>query len=100
MTASKEAIEFAALIADAASEKLAEDIVSFDVSDIVGICEVFIVASGNNNRQVGAVTQEIIDQMKALGRDPIATEGWDDKRWVLIDYGDVVVHVVDRLFLP
>ena len=94
MTASQIAIDFAKFVSKVADEKLAEDIVSFDVSDIVGICEVFIVATARNVRQVKAVAEEIVEQAKNnSGRRPISVEGLEDKLWVLLDFGDVVFHI-------
>ena len=87
-------IELAIAAAAAADDLKATDIVVFEVGPILAICEVFVLASASNTRQVAAVAQEVEDQLfVAFERRPIAVEGLESKRWVLLDYGDVVVHV-------
>ena len=93
MTATDEAIELAQTAAQAAADKLATDIVLIDVSDRLAITDVFVVATGANERQVEAVVDEVEEQARRAGRKPIRREGQRDGRWVLLDYGDVVVHV-------
>lgn len=89
-----EATELAVVAARAADEKLASDIVVLDVGDVLGICDHFVVVSARNERQVKAVAVAIEDEVRtALGRSPRGEEGMDARRWVLIDYGDVVIHV-------
>lgn len=84
----------ALVAAEAASDKLAHDIVVLEVGDIIGITEYFVICSANNTRQVRTVVDEIEEQVRVLdGGKPRATEGREDAQWVLIDYGDVVVHV-------
>ena len=87
-------IELGIAAAAAADDLKATDIVVFEVGPILAICEVFVLASASNTRQVAAIAQEVEDQLfVAFGRRPIAVEGLEAKRWVLLDYGDVVVHV-------
>ena len=87
-------IELGIAAAAAADDLKATDIVVFEVGPILAICEVFVLASASNTRQVAAIAQEVEDQLfVAFGRRPIAVEGLESKRWVLLDYGDVVVHV-------
>jgi len=93
VTATDEAIELAQTAAQAAADKLATDIVLIDVSDRLAITDVFVVATGANERQVEAVVDEVEEQARRAGRKPIRREGQRDGRWVLLDYGDVVVHV-------
>ena len=84
----------ARLAARAADGKGATDVVVLDVGDMLGICECFVVASASNPRLVRAVVDEVEAQVKAAtGRSPKSVEGASERRWVLMDFGDVVVHV-------
>jgi ribosome-associated protein len=86
--------DLAIAAAVAADDKGATDVVVLDVSGILAICDRFLICSARNTRQVGAVAEEIEEQLW-LAHDvkPTATEGLDARRWVLMDYGDVIVHV-------
>ena len=80
--------------AEAAAEKKANVVLVLDVGDILGITEVFVVASASNRRQVKAIVDEVEEQVRVLhGSTPASVEGLDDAGWVLMDYGDFVVHV-------
>jgi ribosome-associated protein len=93
MTATDEARELALVAARAASDKLASDIVLIDVSDRLAITDVFVLATGNNERQVEAIVEEVEEKLRVAGAKPIRREGRRDGRWVLLDYGEIVVHV-------
>lgn len=94
VTASPEALALVAVAAQAASDKLAQDIVAFDVSDQLVITDVFLVCSAANDRQVVSIVDEIEEQARIqLGVKPARREGDRDARWVLLDFVDVVVHV-------
>lgn len=93
MTASSVALELAQLAALAASDKIATDVVAIDVSDRLALTDVFVIASGNNDRQVEAIVDEVESRLRAAGAKPLRREGKRDGRWVLLDYGDIVVHV-------
>ena len=93
MTATAEAVQLAEVAARAASDKLATDIVLIDVSERLVITDVFVVATGNNERQVEAIVDEVEEKLRLAGAKPIRREGQRDGRWVLLDYGDIVVHV-------
>src|SRR5690606_33934641 len=77
----------------AASDKLAHDIVAYDVSDRLVIADAFLLCSAPNERQVGAIVDEIHDRLAATGEKPSRREGDRENRWVLLDYGDLIVHV-------
>jgi ribosome-associated protein len=80
--------------ARAADDKKAEDTIVLDVGDIIGITEAFVITSGTNTRQVRTICDEIEAALKREGGGaPRNTEGLDDASWVLLDYGDLVVHV-------
>lgn len=93
MTATEHAVELVHTAARAASEKLAQRIVAFDVSDQLAITDAFLLASASNDRQVKSIVDEIEDELRGIGAKPIRREGERDGRWVLIDYGEIVVHV-------
>lgn len=93
MTATDDALEITHIAAQAAAEKLGRDIVAFDVSEQIGITDVFLIASGNNERQVGAIVDQVEERLLAHGRKPARREGGRENRWVLLDYVDLVVHV-------
>lgn len=83
----------AEISAKAADEKLGTNIVAIDVSDVLAITEVFVIASATTERQVSAIVDEIEDEMTKEGFEPKRREGNREFRWVLLDYGHIVVHV-------
>jgi len=93
VAATPEAIELAIAAAQAASDKLAEDILAIDVSGQLVITDVFVLCSAANDRQVRAVVDGVEERLLAMGAKPLRREGERENRWVLLDYGDVVVHV-------
>ena len=93
MPATPDAIALAIAAAEAAAEKLADDILAIDVSGQLVITDVFVLCSGQNDRQVKAVVDGVEERLLKLGAKPLRREGERENRWVLLDYGDVVVHV-------
>lgn len=93
VTATDTAIELARTAGQAAADKLATDIVLIDVSDRLAITDVFLIATGNNERQVEAIVDSVEDQLRLHGAKPLRREGKRDGRWVLLDYAEIVVHV-------
>jgi ribosome-associated protein len=93
MTATEEALRLARVAAQAAADKLAKDILLVDVSDRLAITDVFVIVTGANERQVGAIVDSIEEKMREAGTRPPRREGERDGRWVLLDFVDVVVHV-------
>jgi ribosome-associated protein len=93
VTASPRALELAYIAAEAASEKLAEDIVLLDVSETLVITDVFLLCSASNDRQVKAIVDGIEEALDKIDVDPVRREGEREGRWVLLDYIDMVVHV-------
>ena len=101
MAATSASIELARLAAEAADAKQADDLVALDVSGPLPLTDVFLLASGRNERNVIAIADEIQDRLIAAGVKPIRREGLSEGRWVLLDFGDIVVHVFheeDRLY--
>jgi ribosome-associated protein len=93
MTATDTATALALTAAQAAADKLATDIVLIDVSERLAITDVFVVATGSNERQVEAIVDAVEERLRAESVKPIRREGQRDGRWVLLDFGDIVVHV-------
>ena len=80
-----------------AADKKATEIIILDLREIASFAEYFIIASGANQRQVQAVADEIEEQLKKqLGRRPVRIEGYGTAEWVLMDYGDFIVHIFKR----
>jgi ribosome-associated protein len=93
VTASARALELATIAAEAASEKLAENIVALDVSETLVITDIFLLCSASNDRQVKAIVDGIEAALDAIDVDPVRREGEREGRWILLDYIDLVVHV-------
>jgi ribosome-associated protein len=93
VTASDRAIVLARAAAIAAADKLATDVVALDVSDQLVITDVFLLASAPNDRQVRAIVDAVEEKLLALRAKPIRREGEREGRWVLLDFGELVIHV-------
>ncbi|MEL7974453.1 ribosome silencing factor [Isoptericola sp. F-RaC21] len=93
MTASPRAVELAVAAARAASDRKAQEIIALDVSEQLVLTDVFLIASGTNERQVAAIVDAVEEAMFRAGSKPIRREGKAQARWVLLDFGEVVVHV-------
>ena len=88
------ALQLAQVAARAADEKQGSNITVLDVGDVLAITELFVVATARNSRQVGAIQSEVRHKVREkLGRSPLRSEGTVEQQWVLIDYGDVVIHI-------
>lgn len=95
MTATAESAQLAQIAAQAAADKLATDIAIIDVSERLAITDVFVLATGNNERQVEAIVEEVEEKLRRrAGVKPLRREGQRDGRWVLLDYSDLVVHIM------
>ncbi|MBE7162510.1 MAG: ribosome silencing factor [Williamsia herbipolensis] len=93
MTASPRALELVQVAAKAADDKQAEDLVALDVTGPLQLTDAFLLATGRNERNVLAIADGVEEQMLDAGAKPLRREGRSEGRWVLIDFGDVVVHV-------
>ena len=86
--------ELAVIAAEAASDKKATDIVVINVAELLVVTDFFVIATGNTGIQVRAVADEVEEQLRARGGvKPIGREGAAEAKWLLLDYGDLVVHV-------
>ncbi len=93
MTATDRAVELAIAAARAASDPKADEIIALDVSEQLVLTDVFLIASGTNERQVSAIVDAVEEALHRSGAKPIRREGKSEGRWVLLDFGDIVVHV-------
>ena len=79
----------------AASDKKAHDMVVLDLREIASFTDYFIIASGTNVRQVQAIADEVVEQLKKQGTRALRVEGYSTAEWVLVDYGDFILHVFE-----
>lgn len=93
MTATEHALEIARIAARAAVAKKALDPVAFDVSERLAITDIFLILTATNERQVGAVVDAVEEALLKAGVKAVRREGDREKRWVLLDFLDAVVHV-------
>lgn len=93
MAASQDSIRLATVAALAADEKLAEEIAVIDVSEVLNITDLFVIAGASNERQVNSIVDEVEDKLREAGAKPIRREGTREGRWALLDYGEIVVHI-------
>ena len=101
MAATDRARELLHVAALAADDKQAEDLVALDVSGPLPLTDIFLLATGRNERNVLAIAGEIEDKLIQAGAKPLRREGRAEGRWVLLDFGDLVVHVFheeDRMY--
>ena len=101
MTASAHALELLKVAAAAADSKAGEDLVAIDVSNPLPLADIFLIVTGRSERNVVAIAGEIEDKLIEAGYKPLRREGRAEGRWILVDFGDLVVHVFheeDRLY--
>lgn len=89
-------LEIAKIAARAADDKKAHNVLLLDIQGLSVIADYFVVCHGNSEPQVQAIVDNIKDSVEEAGGTIIGREGYDDARWVLMDMGDVVVHVFHR----
>jgi len=94
--ATPDAIEAARAAAVALDAKSAEDVILFDMSKLLVVTDIFLLATGSSRRNVLTLADETVAALRELDREPIRKEGTDHGQWVLVDYGDIVIHVFDR----
>lgn len=93
--------EMTKIVYDALEDKKAEDIVVLKVSDITILADYFIIANGSNSSQVQALVDNVEEKLTKAGVEPKRIEGVGNTNWILMDYGDIIVHIFskeDRLF--
>jgi ribosome-associated protein len=77
----------------AADSKQARDVVALDVREVSSFADYFVICSGTNSRQIQAIADEIEAKLKEAGEYPTSVEGYQNAEWVLVDYGDFVIHI-------
>jgi ribosome-associated protein len=77
----------------AAEEKQARNVRVLDLREVTSFADYFVILSGANTRQIQAIADEIHQRLKKLGEMPASMEGYDNAEWVLMDYGDYLVHI-------
>lgn len=101
MTATAKAIKIANIAAAAAADKLAENVVALDVTEPMPLTDIFLLASGRNERQVASIADEIEHKLLEAGVKYLRREGKETGRWILLDFGDLVCHIMheeDRMY--
>jgi ribosome-associated protein len=83
-------------IAEAALDRKAQDLVALDVRELTSFADTFLLVSGTSDRHVRSIADAIADALAARGEKPLGIEGSEEARWVLMDFGDVIVHVFQR----
>ena len=88
-----DATELAHRIVEIASDKKGNDIVMLRTAELTTMADFFVIASGRSDRQVAALSGAIVEELRKEGIRPIGVEGRESSRWVLLDFGSVIVHV-------
>jgi len=88
-----EPTQLAKAAVDIASDKKASDVLLLDIRDISTIADYFVICTGNNTRQIQAIADALNDDLKKQGAQLLYREGGSETGWVLLDYGDIIVHV-------
>ena len=88
--------EMTKLAVEALEDKKAEDISIIDISEVSVLADYFIIASGNNKSQVQAMIDNVEEKLGRAGFVPKQIEGYNSANWILMDYGDIIVHVFDK----
>ena len=97
----KQSKEMARLAYQAMEDKKARDIRIIDISEISVLADYFLIASGSNKNQVQAMVDNVQEELHKAGFVPKQVEGYNSANWILLDYGDIIIHVFDeenRLF--
>lgn len=94
MTASTEALKILQIAAQAAADKMAENLVALDVTNPMPLTDIFLIASGRNERQVMAISDAIEESLLEHGVKLLRREGKTSGRWILLDFGYVICHVM------
>lgn len=91
-----QSLEMAKIAYDALEEKMAEEIKVIDIQKISVVADYFIIANGKNKNQVQAIVDNVQDALFKAGYEMKQMEGYQNGTWVLIDFGDIVIHVFDQ----
>lgn len=89
-------MEMAKMVIEALEDKKAEDIRVIDISEVSVLADYFIIAGGTNRSQIQALCDNVLEKLGRAGHPEKQTEGYDSANWILIDFGDVIVHIFDK----
>ena len=92
----KDSMEMAKLVIEALEDKKAEDIKVIDMSEVSVLADYFIIAGGNNNSQIQALSNNVEEKLGRAGYPVKQIEGYETANWILMDFGDVIVHIFDK----
>ena len=92
----KESLEMAKLAIEALEDKKAEDIKVIDISEVSVLADYFIIANGSNRSQVQALCDNVSEMLGRAGVHTKQVEGYESANWILLDFGDIIVHVFDK----
>ena len=92
----KKVKEMAALAIEALEDKKAEDIRVIDISQVSVIADYFIIANGSNKNQIQALSDEVEEKLGRMGYPMKQKEGYTNANWVLLDFGDIIIHIFDK----
>ena len=84
--------EKALIIGKLADEKKAKEVLILNLADLTDIADFFVLASGTSERHVRTIAESVQTGMKEEGMQPLSAEGYDEGRWIILDYGDVIFH--------
>jgi ribosome-associated protein len=88
-----ETLEAVEIAARAAEEKKATEIVALDLREVASFTEYFVICTGANTRQVQAISNSVEEDLRKVGKRPLHIEGYSTGEWILLDYGDFIMHV-------
>ncbi len=88
-----ESLQLGHRVVDIASDKQASDIMLLDIRDLTTIADYFVICSAGSERQLGAIADALLETLDKEGVSPLHSEGIGESGWVLVDYGDVIVHI-------
>ena len=84
------------IVYDAIDDKLGQDISIINIGKVSSLCDYFVIATAGSTRQVKAIADNVQDALTEHGIEPRSKEGYESQTWILLDYGDVMVHVFDE----
>jgi ribosome-associated protein len=97
LTASDHSLELALAAARTATENRGRDVMVLDMRELTPIFDYFVLATGSSNRQLHAMSEQIDDVLeKELHEPRLNIEGYQESRWILLDYGSIVIHLFDQ----
>lgn len=84
------------IVYDAIDDKLGQDISIINIGKVSSLCDYFVIATASSSRQVKAIADNVQDALTEHGIEPKSKEGYDTQTWILLDYGDIMVHVFNE----